>query len=208
MTDPAADEQLLANRGVLQVDRVAQGIREAASDGVAVCRGALSRPWTAQWAEELSHGVFTEVNHPDASVREEYESYSITSIGPPQVPLTADLAAALSALVESELPGQHWAPNEVVVQRYRAYDSGISAHRDFSRNRLIVVICTVAGSGQFEHVGPPPLHPVRHSWTVEEGDVVILRAHGLGDPDAERPYHRVIRSKGHRLAATFRHNAH
>jgi hypothetical protein len=193
---------------VLQLELVTQGIHQAASDGVAICRGALSRRWTAQWAEELRHGSFAEVRNPDGLVREEYESYSITSIRPAQVPLTAHLATTLSELVRNQLPSQPWIPNEVVVQRYSEHDLGISAHRDFSRNRLMIVICTVAGSGQFEHVGPPPLHRVRRSWTVEEGDIAILRAHGLGDPDAERPYHRVIPSKGHRLAATFRHNAH
>jgi alkylated DNA repair dioxygenase AlkB len=79
--------------------------------------------------------------------------------------------------------------NEVMYQRYRTGDGGISAHRDQSFYRAAVVVFTLEGRAPFA-VLDPGTGAVSKEWVTEPGDMCLLAGGGLTDRD-RRPRHRV-----------------
>lgn len=92
-------------------------------------------------------------------------------------------------------------PNEAAAQRHGPGE-GVSWHRDQAEYTVVVAILTLEGHGRFEVAGGP-------AWTTDPGDLVLLRAPGLGGSGpGGRLRHRVEGPRtGRRSTLTLRHNS-
>jgi hypothetical protein len=97
--------------------------------------------------------------------------------------------------------GDRW-PNEVTLAHYDSM-GGISAHRDQSRYRYLIAICSILGCGRIQVVQDREADKVLADFTVWSGDLVILGAPGLTDP----PMHVVSTIVGPRTSISFRFDA-
>lgn len=116
------------------------------------------------------------------------------------------LADALQrAAAASDVPGlRTWRPNEVSIQRYRPGPTAIESHRDNARYRRLIAIFTTAGEAAFR-VLDGRHGEVLTEWAAKPGDLVLLRAPGLGHTRDGRPFHALdAPEQGERWSVSFR----
>ncbi len=123
-----------------------------------------------------------------------------------------DFARAFGQLVRQRaspsLGGVAYAPNEATVMAYDGPGDGIGAHLDRRRYRVLIGIFSVSGSAVLEVVGDRAGETVLARFACEPGDLVLLRAPGLGGVTDGRPLHRVFGpSVGRRVSLTLRMDA-
>ena len=93
--------------------------------------------------------------------------------------------------------------NEAMFQSYAGAEDGISAHRDQSFYRFVIVIFTLEGTALFEVLDRVTEEPV-DAWQTDAGDMYVLAGAAL-TADDRRPPHRVGGpSEGTRLSLTLR----
>ena len=109
-------------------------------------------------------------------------------------PLMWELSRELGALVRSSgarIRGlATWVPNEIGVARYRPGSIGITPHLDGKWYRRLVAVITVYGRSRFA-ICRNREGEVTADWRPGPGDLVLLRAPGLGGLRDGRPFHLV-----------------
>src|SRR5919201_1067611 len=83
-----------------------------------------------------------------------------------------------------------WIPNEIGVARYRPGSIGITPHLDGKWYRRLVAVITVYGRSRFA-ICRSRAGDVTADWRPGPGDLVLLRAPGLGGIRDGRPFHFV-----------------
>lgn len=115
---------------------------------------------------------------------------------PPQV---AALGQRVLGLIQSALPD--WSANKIRAQLYSPGEAGIEWHRDYSRDLRVIAVASFIGPALFE----ARLDNEEVRWTVEPGDLVLLRGSLLNGVVDDRPYHRVEAPEtGQRLSVAYR----
>lgn len=126
-----------------------------------------------------------------------------------ELPTTAvTLANGLVDALRAELHGLA-APdefNEFSWQRHVPGNHAVTTHRDQSVYTGLVAVITLIGTARFSihnHQDGPEVHGLDTS----TGDLVILRAAGLTQPEAPRPWHSVAApTSEERQTITMRHS--
>lgn len=96
-------------------------------------------------------------------------------------------------------------PNEATVMTYRGEGSGIGPHLDRRRYRELVAIFSIAGRARLDLVADREGRELLRGWDCRPGDLVVLRAPGLGGVADGRPLHRVIGpARGSRTSISLR----
>ncbi|HVN26416.1 MAG TPA: hypothetical protein VMT99_02070 [Candidatus Paceibacterota bacterium] len=190
----------------------AAAVRTASIIGAAHIPRAVDRIFLAGLGQELKQEPFERVNETIGPVTQAFERLMFPSRSTELFHLSMLKAAVERVLssVAGEFPSlAAWTPDDISVQKYGP-DDGITSHRDHARNRLIIAVVTVCGSGTVEVLGDERIGQPVLSCNLAAGDLMLLRAPGLlggaGD-DESRPFHRVHGASGcgPRIAAGFRH---
>lgn len=185
-------------------------LRTANDAGVALVENALDVAFCEQLAEEVSSGPFEAM--PTEAGRARQEGYIFRLRGhlenyPAVEQLGRDLVQQIHAQGGAVVGVSNWKPNEVDVQRYPVGALGITPHLDFKRYRILIAIITAAGSARFTLCKDRAGNPV-NQWEVAAGDLMLLRAPGLGNHADGRPLHAVVGPRtGHRISVTWRMNS-
>jgi hypothetical protein len=138
---------------------------------------------------EIQGGPFEAAPEEVGPVRQRTDAYSMA---PPFDGAVGALAEELAAaLRDTGVRGlRTWVPNDAAVQRYRPGPIGITPHLDGKRFRRVIAVVTTKGRARFA------LHPSREAepsktWIAVPGDLVLLRAPGLGGRRDGRPFHSI-----------------
>lgn len=125
-------------------------------------------------------------------IRQRAEQLSIR-IGDPNFPGINDLAASLTAAVTSGEGGvglERFAPTEARYMRYRGGRAGLGAHRDGTCYWMLVAVYSLSGRATFTiHPDGGERDDIRI--LLQPGDLMLLRAPGLGGCPDGRPLHSV-----------------
>lgn len=95
--------------------------------------------------------------------------------------------------------------NDIVVQRYAAGSSGISAHRDHLKYRGLISLILLSGTGRF-YICKDRLQSKKTEVLWTPGSVVFMRAPGLENCD-ERPFHFLTDIRTKRYSIGLRYNS-
>lgn len=183
-----------------------------ADRGWAHVPGALAPGFRATLHEEIAAGPFAAAEREVGAVHQEVDGYVVTSSEAAGFPLAEQLRRELTRQVRDAGAGieglASFSPNEVHVQRYAPGSEGITPHRDGTRFRPLLAVFTTRGHARFT------VHPARDAeplaaWEVGPGDLVLLRAPGLGGAGDGRPLHAVSGPTGNeaRYSVSVRHKA-
>jgi hypothetical protein len=164
-------------------------LREVTRQGAAFAASALHPSFCDQLAAELENGPYASVEPVIGRVRQEAESFLVSSEKLGRYPVLAGLCDELVAQVHTHgVP--EWVPNEVAIQRYRPTSFGITPHRDHRRYVKLVAVITVVGSAPFTLCRNREGEPIR-TWQAEVGSLVLLRGPDLASNPDGRPMHLV-----------------
>lgn len=178
--------------------------------GVALVEEALDEEFRQQLDVEVSAGPFEAMPSEQGRARQEGHIFHLRNhFG--TYPLVEQLGNELVYLVHTQgsaiVGAPSWEPNEVHVQRYPTHALGITPHLDLKRYRILIAIVTAVGSARFtwckDRTGS-----LLKQWDVTPGDLILLRAPGLGSHADGRPLHAVGGPlTGHRISVTWRMNS-
>lgn len=121
-----------------------------------------------------------------------------------------ELAAEFGTLARREghpLVSESFAPNEATIMSYARSTAGIGPHLDRRRYRELIAIFSVSGRARLELVADRAGRRVLTAFDCVPGDLVLLRAPGLGGIDDGRPLHQVGGPRrGTRVSLSLRMN--
>jgi hypothetical protein len=101
-----------------------------------------------------------------------------------------------------------WMPNEIGVARYGPGSLGITPHLDGKWYRRLVAVLTLYGRSRFA-ISRSREGEITADWRPGPGDLVLLRAPGLGGVRDGRPFHLVEGpSRGVRCSLGIRMSVH
>lgn len=98
-----------------------------------------------------------------------------------------------------------WRNDELAIQRYPTCDVGISPHRDFASDQLLVAVLNLSGRATF-NILEDDRATLRDSWDCWPGDLVLLAGADAGS-DHDRPVHSVTNVVGPRISLAYRMTA-
>jgi len=178
--------------------------------GAALVEKALDEEFRQQLEVEVDAGPFEAMPSEEGRARQEGHVFHLRGhFG--AYPLVEQLGRELVHSVHNQggavVGASSWEPNDVHVQRYPTHALGIRPHLDLKRYRILIAIVTAAGSARFmlckDRTGR-----LLKQWNVAPGDLVLLRAPGLGGHADGRPLHAVGGPPtGHRISVTWRMNS-
>jgi hypothetical protein len=123
-----------------------------------------------------------------------------------------ELASEFGALARQHgdpFVSEGFEPNEATVMTYRGPVSGIGPHLDRLRYRELIAIFSVSGRARLELVDDRDGSRVLTGFDCAPGDLVLLRAPGLGGLADGRPLHQVLGPRrGTRSSLSVRMDAH
>lgn len=164
--------------------------------------GVLLRRFTNQQeqdelaSEVLSHEL-TPVDRSQHTIPEQF--HDIGWQGNNMPPRVLALGRRVRELVQSELPT--WCINSVRAQLYRPGEVGIDWHRDYLRDLQLIAVMSLIKKAQFDI----KLNSGEVRWTLEPGDLVLMRGTLLNGNVDDRPRHRVAPPEdGQRLSIAYR----
>ena len=178
----------------------------------AVCLPLLPRQDLADLiaaAEMLSYRTSqSEVGSGSNIVKQNFE----ICMFPPKLSIFWDLGRELEQLLH-EVLGKLALPlllerfqiNDIVVQRYAAGSSGISANRDHLKYRGLVCLILLSGTGQF-FICKDRLQSKKSEILWTPGSILFMRAPGLANHD-ERPFHYLVDIRTERYSIGLRYNS-
>ena len=181
------------------------------ADGIATMAAALPLKLCDGLRDELDVSgyrdraeVFTAAG---GDVQQEFETLPLR-YPMPGYPMVGELGQELGALVRAVggEPFAAWQPNDVAAQLYQPHHIGITRHRDFMRDRLLVVVFSLCGIASFNSWSEQG--QMHEPCLLTTGSLVLLRSPGLGkNPVDNRLYHAIGSpiSKP-RLSLAYRHN--
>jgi hypothetical protein len=170
-----------------------QPLAQVRNEAAAWIPGALDDSFRRRLRREVDAGPFRPMGGTYGKVKMEIEGYDVAA---PMdgFPLMLELSRELGALVRSSgtrLRGlATWIPNEIGVARYRPGSLGITPHLDGKWYRRLVAVVTVYGRSRFA-ICRSRAGDVTADWRPGPGDLVLLRAPGLGGIRDGRPFHFV-----------------
>lgn len=160
-------------------------------EGAAFVPRALDDSFRLRLRWEVDAGPFRSMHGSFGKVRMEIEGYDV-SAPMDGFPLMRRLAETLGEAVRSSGAGIRglatWGPNEVGVTRYRPGSLGITPHLDGKWYRRLVAVVTVYGRSRFA-ICRTREGDVLAEWRPGPGDLVLMRAPGLGGFRDGRPFH-------------------
>lgn len=163
-----------------------------ATVGGAFAAQALQPDFRRRLLVEALGGAFRP-HRSTGAVEESYDKYALTGTQN-FTPAIADLASALAWQVRLHCGRRQqlrrWWPNDVEVHRYRSSELGITSHRDFPCNQLLIASVTLAGFAPFYYHGKTRAAEPQ-VWETGPGSLVLLRASGFSDAGDDRPFHGV-----------------
>ena len=140
---------------------------------------------------ELDAGPFRPMHGTFGKVQMEIDGFDVPA-PMDEFPLMQELAREVGAIVRSSgarIRGlATWVPNEIGVTRYRPGSLGITPHLDGKWYRRLVAVFTVYGRSRFA-ICRTRAGEVMADWRPGPGDLVLLRAPGLGGLRDGRPFH-------------------
>jgi hypothetical protein len=154
---------------------------------------ALDGSFRRRLRREVDAGPFRPMRGMFGKVEMEIEGYDVAA---PMdgFPLMLELSCELSARIKSSgarIRGlATWTPNEIGVARYRPGSIGITPHLDGKWYRRLVAVITVYGRSRFA-ICRSRVGEVTADWRPGPGDLILLRAPGLGGLRDGRPFHLV-----------------
>ncbi len=160
-------------------------------EGAAHVPKVLDERFRARLRREVDAGPFENMSGSYGKVRMEIDGYDVAA--PMRgFPLMKELADALGEAVRSSggrIRGlATWRPNEIGVTRYRPGSLGITPHLDGKWYRRLVAVVTVYGRARFA-ICRTRAGEVLAEWRPGPGDLVLMRAPGLGWVRDGRPFH-------------------
>jgi hypothetical protein len=183
-------------------------LEEVASAGHCLVRDALTTAQSDELLAELASGPFTPLEPLIGTVHQRGDGLTV-GVGDEAFPVVATLVSELRSQVRaSRIPGTaDYAPNEITCQRYLDDSSGIAAHMDQRRYRLLVAAFTLVGEATFTVFEDRSATNVVRAWATRAGDLCLLRAPGLAAHPDGRPTHSVAGpATGARVSLTVRMN--
>jgi len=160
-------------------------------EGAAFVPGALDEAFRLRLRREVDAGPFRSMSGTYGKVRMEIDGYDVPA---PMdgFPLMRELAEMLGEAVRASGAGIRglatWRPNEIGVARYRPGSLGITPHLDGKWYRRLVAVVTVYGRSRFA-ICRTREGDVVAEWWPGPGDLVLMRAPGLGGLRDGRPFH-------------------
>jgi hypothetical protein len=167
-------------------------LEEVATAGHCLVRDALTTARTDELLAEVACGQYSPLDPQIGTVRQRGDGLTI-GVGDEAFPLVARLVTELTGEVTaSRVDGTaDYEPNEITCQRYLDDSSGIAAHMDQRRYRLLVAVFTLVGEATFRVFENRSATKVVGAWTTRGGDLCLLRAPGLAGHSDGRPTHSV-----------------
>jgi hypothetical protein len=168
-----------------------QSLSRVKNDAAAWIPNALEESFRRRLRSEVDAGPFRPMSGTFGKVEMEIDGYDVPA---PMdgFPLMLELSRELGSLVRTS--GAHvrglatWIPNEIGVTRYRPGSLGITPHLDGKWYRRLVAVITVYGRSRFALCRTRE-GDVTADWRPGPGDLVLLRAPGLGGFRDGRPFH-------------------
>jgi alkylated DNA repair dioxygenase AlkB len=170
---------------------LSQALVRLKTDAAAWLPNSLNDSFRLRLRREVDAGPFRPMRGAFGKVRMEIEGYDVAA---PMdgFPLMRELSHELGALVRSSgapIRGlATWTPNEIGVTRYRPGSLGITPHLDGKWYRRLVAVITVYGRSRFA-ICRSREGDVMADWRPGPGDLVLMRAPGLGGLRDGRPFH-------------------
>jgi alkylated DNA repair dioxygenase AlkB len=170
-----------------------QALVQVRNDAAAWIPNALGEPFRRRLRREVDAGPFRPMRGTFGKVEMEIDGYDVAA---PMdgFPLMLEMCRALGTLVRSSgarIRGlATWIPNEIGVARYRPGSLGITPHLDGKWYRRLVAVITLYGRSRFA-ICRSREGEVIADWRPGPGDLVLLRAPGLGGLRDGRPFHLV-----------------
>jgi hypothetical protein len=170
-----------------------QPLGRVRSDGAAWVPSALTDSFRRRLRKEVDAGPFRPMHGTFGKVQMEIDGYDVAA-PMTDFPLMLELSRELGTLVRSSggrIRGlATWIPNEIGVARYRPGSMGITPHLDGKWYRRLVAVITVYGRSRFA-ICRTREGEVIADWRPGPGDLVLLRAPGMGGLRNGRPFHFV-----------------
>jgi alkylated DNA repair dioxygenase AlkB len=189
-------------------------LQEVVRRGWAFVPQALDREFCLALACEVEAAPYRRVLREMRGVREEYEVMEPLDSAYPSsnFPVIAELGDRVGQLVRGHRERLEtlasWRPNEAAVQRYRSPTAGITRHRDYMADVLLIASFTVQGRAKFWFYAHRYQGEAVAELETEPGSFILMRGPGLiQDAEDIRPTHAVgAPLSGSRISITYRDN--
>jgi hypothetical protein len=187
-------------------------LQQVETAGVAVIPAALPTKLCDELCAELGTAEYRDRSMVFAGenarerVQQEFETLPL-HYPPTGFPMVAELGYELELLVRAcggYFAG--WRINDVAAQLYQTHHVGITKHRDFLRDRILVAVFSLCGIASFCTWDEQGL--LNDPCLITTGSLVLLRAPALDENAIDnRLYHAIGSPIGKsRLSLAYRHN--
>ena len=169
-------------------------LRAVGAEGAAFIPRALAPSFGRRLQHEVETGPFAPMPGQIGRVSQEVESYVLRGTDIEAFPLISELLAELAGAVRRAGKGveglSSYAPNHLMVHRYRPGSIGITPHLDGKRFVQLVATFTTKGTAKTALCRSRKGEVIRE-WDTKAGSLILLRGNGFAGRDDGRPFHSI-----------------